>query len=248
VWGTPTEDFWCCHGTLVQAHTNYANHIWFEGERGLVLSQYIPHEATWQQDGKNVTLHLTQDHQIQFHHRPESLAYDLLVEAEQPTEFMLSLRLPWWLSGEAEITLNGEPLPVTSGPSSYVEIQRVWSQDRLHLLLPKKLVTVPLPDDPGTCGFMDGPVVLAGLNPGEYTSTARGKEAGSYTARPNYRINSITLAGDPAHPESLLTPDNEREWIFWREGYRTRGQAQSMRFIPLYEVRDEVFTVYFPVV
>ena len=27
VWGTPTEDFWCCHGSLVQAHTVYANHI-----------------------------------------------------------------------------------------------------------------------------------------------------------------------------------------------------------------------------
>ena len=247
VWGTPTEDFWCCHGTLVQAHTNHANHIWFEGERGLILSQYIPSEATWQQDGKNVTLHLTQDHQIQLHHRPESLAYDLLVQADQPTEFALSLRLPWWLSGKPEITLNGAPLMVTSGPSSYVEIQRVWSQDRLHLLLPKALVAVSLPDDPGTCGFMDGPIVLAGLNPGEHISTARGKEAGSYTARPNYRINSITLAGDPAHPESLLTPDNEREWIFWREGYRTRGQAQPIRFIPLYEVRDEVFTVYFPV-
>ncbi|MFP3814060.1 beta-L-arabinofuranosidase domain-containing protein, partial [Bacillus sp. SIMBA_005] len=24
-WGTPTEDFWCCHGTLVQAHTRHAS-------------------------------------------------------------------------------------------------------------------------------------------------------------------------------------------------------------------------------
>ena len=91
------------------------------------------------------------------------------------------------------------------------------------------------------------PVVLAGLNPGEYPSAARGKEAGGYTARPNYRITGITLTGNPAQPEALLTPDNEREWSFWREGYRTRGQVQDIRFIPLYEVRDEVFTVYFPV-
>jgi DUF1680 family protein len=65
VWGTPTEDFWCCHGTLVQAHTIYADHIWFEEEGGLILSQYIPGEAAWQRDGKNVTLRLTQDHQQQ---------------------------------------------------------------------------------------------------------------------------------------------------------------------------------------
>jgi uncharacterized protein len=233
---------------LVQAHTNYANHIWFEQEGGLILSQYIPSEGTWQQDGKNVTLHLTQDHQLQSHRRPESLAYDLLVQVDQPMEFTLRLRLPWWLSGKPEITLNGEPLAVEGGPSSYVEIQRVWSQDRLHFVFPKALVAVPLPDDPGICGFMDGPVVLAGLNPGEHTSAARAKEAGSYTARPNYRINGITLTGNPAQPGSFLVPDNEREWIFWREGYRTLGQEQTIRFIPLYEVRDEVFTVYFPVV
>jgi hypothetical protein len=157
------------------------------------------------------------------------------------------LRLPWWLSGKPEITLNGEPLVVQSGPSSYVEIQRAWNQDKLHLVFPKSLVAVPLPDDPATYGFMDGPVVLAGLNPGEHIPAAGGKEAGSYTAGPNYRINGITLEGDAARPGSFLTPDNEREWRFWRESYRTRGQMQNIRFIPLYEVRDEVFTVYFPV-
>jgi uncharacterized protein len=247
VWGTPTEDFWCCHGTLVQAHTIYANHIWFEQDGGLTLSQYIPSEAAWQRDGNNVTLRLTQDHQLQSHHRPENLAYDLLVQANQPVEFTMRLRLPWWLSGIPEITLNGEPLGVKSGPSSYVEIQRAWEKDTLHLVFPKSLVAVPLPDDPTTYGFMDGPVVLAGLNPGELPSAARGKESGSYTARPNYQINGITLEGEPTRPESFLAPDNEREWRFWRESYRTRGQTQNIRFIPLYEVRDEVFTVYFPV-
>jgi len=247
VWGTPTEDFWCCHGTLVQAHTIYANHIWFEQDGGLILSQYIPSEATWQQDGKNVTLRLTQDHQLRSHHRPENLAYDLTVQVDQPVNFAMRLRLPWWLSGKPEITLNGEPLVVQSGPSSYVEIERVWNQDKLHLVFPKSLVAVPLPDDPATYGFMDGPVVLAGLNPGEHLPVAGGKEAGSYTAGPNYRINGITLDGDAGRPESFLTPDNEREWRFWRESYRTRGQTQNIRFIPLYEVRDEVFTVYFPV-
>jgi len=247
VWGTPTEDFWCCHGTLVQAHTIYANHIWFEQDGGLILSQYIPSEATWQQDGKNVTLRLTQDHQLPSHHRPENLAYDLTVQVDQPVNFAMRLRLPWWLSGKPEITLNGEPLVVQSGPSSYVEIQRAWNQDKLHLVFPKSLVAVPLPDDPATYGFMDGPVVLAGLNPGEHIPAAGGKEAGSYTAGPNYRINGITLEGDAARPESFLTPDNEREWRFWRESYRTRGQTQNIRFIPLYEIRDEVFTVYFPV-
>ena len=247
VWGTPTEDFWCCHGTLVQAHTIYANHIWFAQDGGLILSQYIPSTANWQRDGINITLHLSQDRQLQSHHRPENLAYNILVHADQPVEFTVRLRLPWWLSQKAEIVLNGEPLSVNSGPSSYVEIQRIWSEDKLHLVFPKTLGAVPLPDDPTTYGFMDGPVVLAGLNAGEPPSAARGKEAGGYTARPNYRITGVTLIGNPAQPASFLTADNEREWSYWREGFRTQGQPQNIRFIPLYEVREEVFTVYFPV-
>jgi hypothetical protein len=73
--------------------------------------------------------------------------------------------------------------------------------------------------------FMDGPVVLAGLCDEERT-----------------------LCGDTDHPETILVPDNEREWRGWKPGYRTRNQARGIRFLPLYEIVDERYTVYFPVV
>jgi hypothetical protein len=71
---------------------------------------------------------------------------------------------------------------------------------------------------------MDGPVVLAGLTEEE-------------------RL----LHGNPAAPETILAPDNEREWTNWIPSYRAVGQARGLRFIPLYEVRDERYTVYFPI-
>lgn len=246
VWGTPTEDFWCCHGSLVQAHTMYVNHIWHESESGLTLNQYIPSELIWHREGRSMTLRLTQDPQLKSQHRPESLAYDLHMRADHPVECTIRVRLPWWLSGVAKISLNGEPLLVENKPSSYFDIRRSWSDDTLHLVFPKSLVAVSLPDAPETYGFMDGPVVLAGLNPGAHPSAVNTKEPGSYTARPNYSIRGIALRGDPAHPSSLLVADNEREWNYWRGEYRTYGQIQDVRFIPLYDVRDEVFTVYFP--
>jgi hypothetical protein len=70
---------------------------------------------------------------------------------------------------------------------------------------------------------MDGPVVLAGLIDEERT-----------------------LSGSLAQLDSLLTPDNEREWTTWQQSYRTRGQAHNFRLIPLHEVRDQRYTVYFP--
>ena len=245
IWGSPTDDFWCCHGSLVQAHTMYADNIWFEHAGGLTLSQYIPSELAWERDGVPVTVRLAHDAQLKAHHRPDSLAYTIHVQAAAPVEFSLRLRIPWWVSDTAQVALNGEQLAAGAEPSRYVEIRRVWSDDTVQISLPKTLVAVPLPDEPHTYGFMDGPVVLAGLNAAPPSDRPL-RPAKSEKTYPNYRIDGITLAGDPADPRSFLIPDNEREWYYWRGDYRTRGQAQDIRLIPLHEVRDEMYTVYFP--
>lgn len=246
VWGTPTEDFWCCHGSLVQAHTIYANHIWYAGTDGLTLSQYIPSETHWELDGNSVSLRLSDDPQIHQPHRPQSNSYNLTVEAQQACEFTLRLRLPWWVGGPVELTVNGaaQDAVVRDG---YIELSQVWSRDAVHLTFPKTLTAVPLPDESDVYAFMDGPVVLAGLNPGGTLGMASEKAYGSKDARPNYRIDGIRINGDAANPASFLSPDNEREWTYWRGDYRTRCQAENFRLIPLHEVRDEAFTLYFPV-
>ena len=136
----------------------------------------------------------------------------------------MRLRLPWWLSGEARILVNGEPETVSTGPSSFHAIQRTWQNGTVRVELPKALSTCPVPDEPDTVAFMDGPVVLGGLCDEERT-----------------------LYGDKDNPETMLTPDNEREWTMWRPGYRTCNQERRFRVVPLYEIRDERYTVYFPV-
>ena len=247
VWGSPTEDFWCCHGSLVQAHTIYANHIWFESETGLTLSQYIPNQANWSRNGQAVSLVLKQDHQLASHHRPDSLAYILEIKTDQPQEFTLRLRLPWWLSEQPEISINGQTIDARHQTSGYLEIHQRWQQDRLEIKLPKNLTAVPLPDQPEMVAFMDGPVVLAGLNPEPNAKPTRREDTSNATFWPRYLIRGLTLKGDPEQPTSILISDNEREWTFWHTGYRTHGQDHDIRFIPLYEVRNEFYTVYFPI-
>jgi hypothetical protein len=56
-----------------------------------------------------------------------------------------------------------------------------------------------------------------------------------------------TLVGSRDAPETMLVPDNEREFAVWHGGWRVRHQAHGLRFVPLHEVRDERYTVYFPV-
>jgi len=224
VWGTPTEDFWCCHGTLVQTHPTHASAIYYASSEGLTVAQYIPSTLAWQLAGVAVQLTLTIDPQVRAVRRPDQQAIDLAIDCAEPAEFTLSLRLPWWLAGEATVTVDGERQHIASAPASFIHLCRTWQHNRVRLELPKRLWTCPLPDEPGTVAFMDGPVVLAGLCDEERA-----------------------LYGDPAHPEALLAPDNEREFDTWLGGYRTVGQDRGVRFRPLYEIADERYTVYFPV-
>jgi DUF1680 family protein len=234
-WGTPTDDFWCCQGTLIQAHTIYPNHIFYEEGNDLVLSQYIPCQLDWKKNGKTVSLTLSEDTHPEAHRRPDSRSYELKIASSEPQEFALKFRLPWWMSGKPEVMVNGEQQVVLGSTSSYALIRRVWQKDAIHITLPQNLTTSPLPDLPDTVAFMEGPVVLAAvLGDGSRTTSAE-------------TLTERTLYGKTADPTSLLIPDNEREFTRWRSGYRTHGQAQNLRFIPLYEIQDQCYAVYFPI-
>ncbi|RPI24633.1 MAG: hypothetical protein EHM61_16555 [Acidobacteria bacterium] len=232
-WGTPTNDFWCCHGSLVQAQSRYNALIYYQDEAGLTLAQYIPSSLDWEFAGAPIRIRQTSnpqslgDHVVHrgddVPHRPDSWLIDLMIEADQDVEFELRLRLPWWLGGQAKVSINGQPVAIKSAASSFVTLKRAWKRDRVSLELPKGLELCPMPDATEMYAFMDGPVVLAGLCSEEITLHANGQPR-----------------------QSILVPDNEREWGRWTPGYRTRGQERNFRFVPLYEVVNEPYTVYFP--
>lgn len=231
-WGSPTNDFWCCHGTLVQAQASHTRDIYFTNAEGLVVSQYHPSRLRWQHNGSEIIVTLeNKAHNVYALKEPREQPrhtshpeYTLSIHCERPTEYTLTLRLPWWLAGEPVITINGEHQHVPHAPSSYYHIRRTWHNDTLTILFPKALKGISLPGAPDMVAFMDGPVVLAGL-----CDTAP------------------TLYGSKEHPETLLTPSHERRYAAWQpDGYQTRNQAQNIRFLPLCDIRDERYTVYFP--
>jgi uncharacterized protein len=234
-WGTPTADFWCCHGTLVQAHTLHNRYVYYESDGGLTIAQYIPSTLQWTAGGHAILLKQSFDPQAcntQAAHlgddarqRPDQWVVVVRVDCDDATEFSLNLRLPGWIAGTPEIEVNGAPIRVASAGPGFQSLKRMWKHDVVRIRLPKKITVSPIPDMPNTVAFLDGPVVLAGLCDEERT-----------------------LSGDVRNPRSILTPDREREWGTWLFGrYRTVNQERGIRFVPLYEVTDESYTVYFPV-
>lgn len=217
-WGSTTNDFWCCHGSLVQAQSRHDRYIYYTGADSLTIAQYIPSEATvgdlkvtqrFLSEADDHRIHLSQDPAD----RPNHWVVDIKLTASKATPMTLNLRIPWWVQGKATLAINGKDEPIDGKPSTYVSLKRAWNAEHLRLTLPKAVTAVPLPDLKEMIAFMDGPVVLAGLTD-----------------------ESRPLGGE-------LIPDNEREWSRWLEGnYR----AGTVRFIPLYNVIDQRYTLYFP--
>ncbi|WP_438351511.1 beta-L-arabinofuranosidase domain-containing protein [Paenibacillus sp. FA6] len=248
-WGSETGHFWCCHGTLMQANASYEPMIFMEEGGGVSVCQWIPSTVKLTRDDAKIEIELEQDGQQGIYpmsgwsvtgtiaitkvdiptipvHRPDAFVYKLTIRSNKEAEFTLKLRIPWWVREGVTVQVNGisESGPFT--PTSFIEISRVWRNgDTVNVEFPKGLVTESLAGSPDVVAFMDGPIVLVGLTDGERT-----------------------LNGNSFEPGKILTADRERNHGWWNHGYyRTIGQDRGIRFIPLYEVKDEVYSVYFPV-
>ncbi len=242
-WASETQDFFCCHGTLVQANAQLARYALYEDGADIFLCQFIDSVAklsngmtlTQKRDNLAGSFHLTSfsagrqsisDTTWQNPRQPDCHVQYVKLDMAAPKRCRLHLRMPWWLSGEAKVELNGEPLALDGKPGAFAAIDREWMPgDVLRVALPMAVTAEPLPDDPHTVAFLYGPTVLAGLCNEERE-----------------------LAVDLADIGATLAHDNEREWGNWMNGFKAVGQKTGLRFIPLNEVGYEPYCVYFPVV
>jgi DUF1680 family protein len=161
-WSDPVNDFWCCVGTGIESHAKHGDSIWWETKDGLCVNLYIPSRMYWRKENIGFTLETGY---------PYDGAVSLKVtSAETPKCFVLSLRIPGWVSGKPEVSVNGEKIDgvVRDG---YLALQRVWTTgDQVSLILPMSLRTESPSDDRHLVTLAHGPMLLAAdLGPVEDT-------------------------------------------------------------------------------
>lgn len=226
-WGTRTRDFWCCHGTMVQAQTLYPEIIYYtEGER-VIVSQYIPSRY----EGENVTIEQTTgmkyyNDQAFFDEKDDGQMSRWLLKFSvkgSGKETAISFRVPGWTSGEPEVELDGKKL-TTGIKDGYITITSAWTDSTVQVYFPSQLSMERLPDMPELGAVTDGPIVLAGLT---------GSDCG--------------ISGADDLREQFMPQMEHTYGTFpWRQNsWRTRFQQKSVMFRPLYEITDEEYTVYF---
>ena len=228
-WGTETTNFYCCHGTLVQANAILNRYLYYQEGEDVYVCQYFNSDAELTVGGQRVVIHQRIDRQTgsfmqgsdsaekqrigevtsRVLHNPECLRVVLQVETEAPVKLRLHVRMPWWAG---------------KGYSRFILQEReLWQNgDSCIVELPQSIHCEPMTGDPGRVAYLYGPVLLAGLTDEERT-----------------------LHVDPAHPEKALRRVNEREWGSWTEEFQTVTEEREISFIPLYEVGYEHYSVYF---
>ena len=111
-----------------------------------------------------------------------------------------------------------------------MNISKNWKDSEILVYLPAALSEHSLSDTKDKVAFLEGPIVLAGLSDNDYTLRYPRKQDGT-KADVSYVLKKVT-----EHTYSTFP------WL--QSTYRTVLQDRETTFVPLYEVTDETYTVY----
>jgi uncharacterized protein len=222
----------CCVGSGIENTARFNEGIYFHRPGQLWVNLYIPSTLDWSTQG------------LAFKQEGFPPATDTVrltvVRAARPVEATLHLRVPSWLSGPIELSVNGRPQPATTAtPSSYLSVKRVWKTgDLLTLKLPAALRLERAKDVPSLVSVFYGPILLAGrLGADGMPKDFADKDA--YLKLPPAPVPAIVNAS--ADPADWLTLSNAATLTFKAHD---AGPASGIVFQPLHAVHHERYSVY----
>jgi len=156
--GTPTDSFWCCYGTGVQAFADLTSSIYFYDDESVYVNLFIPSEVCWSHSA--VVIKIKQENNY-----PEEPSTKLTIQtSDGPVSFGLKIRIPWWVRKGVETKVNREKTVGDFVPGTFCELKRAWKNgDIVEVHMPMSLYAEPINDDPNLVAVMYGPLVMAGL-------------------------------------------------------------------------------------
>jgi len=231
---TYLDGTYCCVGSGIENTARYSEGIYFHRPGQLWVNLYIPSTLDW----------AAQDLAIKQEGFPPftDTVRLTVTRAARPAEATLFLRVPGWLSGSVELSVNGKPQAFTATPSSYLSVKRTWKTgDVLTLKLPAALRLERAKDAPSMVSVFYGPLLLAGrLGREGMPNDFAGKDA--YLKLPPAPVPAIANAS--SNPADWLTLSNASTLTF---KVHDAGPASGIIFQPLYAVHHERYSVYWEI-
>lgn len=119
----------CCEGQGTRLYGSLPEYLYSISEEGIYVDMYAPSEISWERNKENITLR----NKTSF---PSDKKIQLEISTLKPVLFDLSLRIPAYVTGTVDITVNGNSVG-SGNPSSYKHLKRIWKNgDKISFSLP----------------------------------------------------------------------------------------------------------------
>ena len=152
-YSAPGEAMWCCVGTGMENHSKYGQFIYTHVGDALYVNLFVASELNWRERG----IRLRQETAFPYGETSR------ITIAEGKGRFPLLVRYSGWVKpGAFKVSVNGQPVSIITGPSSYVTIDRRWKKgDVVDITFPMHSSVKYLPNVPQYIALMHGPILLA---------------------------------------------------------------------------------------
>ena len=233
----PRASFWCCTGTGLESFAKLTDSIYFHDDAGLYVNLFLASEVEWPEKG----LRLRQETRF-----PEQESTRLIVRVENPVTLDIRVRVPRWATRGVTATVNGEPAGTPPKPGEFWTIHREWKNgDEVEFRMPMSLRAEAMPDDRSAQAFLYGPLVLAGR------LGKQGLKWNQMYGYPADHMNNYLLKGDPARAPEFRGSADLSDWIKPVADqpltFRTTGQEKDVTLIPLNQLFEERYAVYWKI-
>ena len=237
-YSAPNEAMWCCVGTGMENHGKYGQFIYTHVGDALFVNLFVASELNWKERG--VVLR----QETAFPYGEESR----ITITKGKGSFSLHLRYPGWVRpGEFKVEVNGKPISVISGPSSYVTIDRKWKRgDVVTIHFPMHASLKYLPNVPQYVALMYGPILL-GMKTGTEDMAhliADDSRFGQYASGAKLPVDQapILINNNIETIPSQLTPVAGKPLHFTLSTKMVNGISGELQ--PFFEIHDSRYMMY----
>ena len=144
---------WCCVGTGMENHGKYGQFVYTHKGDALFVNLFVASELNWKE--KNIQIR-------QETNFPYSESSRITI-TQGKGKFALQVRYSGWVKpGQFTVKVNGKPVEIITGPSSYVAIDRQWKKgDVVDIHFPMHNSVKYMPNLSQYIALMHGPIMLA---------------------------------------------------------------------------------------
>ena len=237
-YSAPNEAMWCCVGTGMENHGKYGQFVYTKVADALFVNLFVPSELNW----KERKIKLRQETDFPYGEQSR------ITITEGKGQFQLMVRYPGWVApGQFSVKVNGQPVSVVTGPSSYVSIDRKWKKgDVVEINFPMHTSIAYLPNVPQYIAIMHGPILL-GMKTGTedlHHLIADDSRFGQYAGGRKLPVSEapILISDNPEDIARQLTPVSGKPLHFTLS---TRMENPiSNELMPFFEIHDSRYMMY----